>query len=146
MANSTDREKLQALLDGKVLVEIHAARENGYGIYLDKKTDQLRFTPDNTQIKDNTCIYGVRANLGGTSIDNYEIREEPKWYENIPEQGVLCRVYDKSTQDAAIKIVIEYEATNSPYCYKTIDDDEYYSYAEPVQLADLEPYILKEIL
>ena len=40
--------------------------------------------------------------------DEYEIYKEPKWYENIPEGGVLCWIGDNDNS-VSVGLVIDYD-------------------------------------
>lgn len=77
----------------------------------------------------------VEGNLFATETDlfvdwsfmqpaNWQIYEEPKWYENIPESGVLCWVSNSdkgihSTNKTIVAIINDYQI-NSPYKYNFI--------------------------
>jgi hypothetical protein len=49
--------------------------------------------------------------------EKWEIYEEPKWYENIPEDGVLCWVSDikKDDKECIAAICHHNEKVNNPY-------------------------------
>lgn len=67
---------------------------------------------------------------------------EPQWFENIPEQGILCWVwYREEARD--LGIVISYDAVKDPvYPFET--KSSVYKYATPASLEEIEKYILKQ--
>jgi hypothetical protein len=116
---STTKEKIEHLLNGGGL-------KNGAGIKsLDEKGNLVWKT-------------GNISNL--IDFREVEIHHEPKWYENIPEQGVLCWVSDVIGNKTNIHLITKYIQMNEfPYVTK----NSCYKYATPLMLEEAEQYIME---
>ena len=64
---------------------------------------------------------------------------EPKWYENIPEQGVLCWVWDDEEEPVIDKIV-KYEKASLSHRFTGKNED--WMFARPVKFSDIQHLIL----
>ena len=94
----------------------------------------------------------VRAKMeNGSVISPYNIGapafwmpyEEPKWHENIPEQGILCRVADRPEDKGKVKRVVRYAANNK---FKYQDDYlTYWKLAEPLTYQEAIDLIYKPL-
>ena len=66
---------------------------------------------------------------------------EPKWYENIPEQGVLCWVWHINV-DLRIPLIITAYVPEDKFKFKNICGSGLAN-AEPVKPGELDKYILQ---
>lgn len=67
-----------------------------------------------------------------------------KWYENIPPKGVLCWVWDNDEDQEHLRIINYYdEGATDSYYFKS--EHDYWKFAEPVKLSELEPYLLEGV-
>ena len=64
---------------------------------------------------------------------------KPKWYENIPEQGVLCWVWDDEEEPVIDKIV-KYEKASLYHRFTGKNED--WLFARPVKFSDIQHLIL----
>lgn len=72
------------------------------------------------------------------AVDSEQLYFKAPWYENIPEQGILCRV------DGSYKII----TAKIPYSDHVVfldTDNRSYSNAVPATLKEINKYILEEI-
>jgi hypothetical protein len=118
---STHREKLKHLLNGGKLKE-------EYG------TKQLNH--------DGNLIWENNLESLVIDLENSEIYHEPKWYENIPEQGVLCWVSDiYMDTKKMIYLVNKYnEANEFKFSY---GNASCWRYATPLTKAEALQYIME---
>jgi hypothetical protein len=72
------------------------------------------------------------------TIGFVQTKPEPKWYYNIPEQGILCWVKDEEEGLAKLTIIIAY-GTDSTFKFEGLED--YWEYATPVTLEEIANYI-----
>ena len=54
-------------------------------------------------------------------IDIWQIYKEPKWYENIPEGGVLCSGNDDEDKDDVLCVIEEYFGSKRNYKFRDGD-------------------------
>jgi hypothetical protein len=73
------------------------------------------------------------------SIGFIQSKPEPKWYDNIPEQGILCWVKEEEEDEAKLTTIIEYHRYESKYTFESLDD--YWKHATPVTLEEIANYI-----
>ena len=73
------------------------------------------------------------------SIAFPQTKLEPKWYDNIPEQGILCWVKDEEEDEAKLTTIIEYHRHESKYNFKSPED--YWEHATPVTLDEIANFI-----
>jgi hypothetical protein len=67
-----------------------------------------------------------------------EVKKE--WYEDIPEHGVLCWVWDENYSCKVIEVVYEY---NKEEMYSfIIEDARGYRNAKPMTLEEVKKYII----
>ena len=66
---------------------------------------------------------------------NYRVKPSA-WYRDIPEGGVLCRVWDESSEDGRVAIVEEFTGVFI-YPYRT-ESGVVYEHAEPLQPSEVE--------
>jgi len=98
------REIYEALLVGETLIR----KETGY----------------DHKVKFNESGFIIWADAGTAAIETFDdygfwqIHKEPKWYENIPDGGVLC------WGDVCVVIIIRYEADKYPCKYQVKDAED----------------------
>lgn len=69
--------------------------------------------------------------------------EEPKWYENIPERGILCRVHNGPKGRKATRLVMAYKGDA---LFKHVDDYENrWEFAEPLTFEEAVDLIYKPL-
>lgn len=102
MSELTHKEKIEALLEGKVLA--HASKMNYRKL---NEKGMLTFTnKQGTEDNSSPC----------TCLDLETLEPVKPWYEEIPEEGVVCFVWDDNTALKSIATIISYEAGCSlPY-------------------------------
>lgn len=73
--------------------------------------------------------------------------EEPKWYENIPEQGILCRVWcgDKEQTVPMVRKIIKYDPKNPFTRNAFLTDEEAWEFAEPLTYQEAIDLIYKPL-
>ncbi|MFA5670263.1 MAG: hypothetical protein WC967_13555 [Balneolaceae bacterium] len=125
------KEVMEALLAGKVLVS-----KSGNALYKLAKGEVVNC---NKQRKtDWTVSYYFAEYL----VPSTEYIPPKEWYEQIPEEGVLCWVWDKGDNAFTIVgIVTKYESNNT-YPFITTSDCEW-KHAKPVTQKDINKLIYK---
>ena len=137
---ATDKEKLEWLLQGgklkqTVFISISEARESY--IWMDKE-DLVYYECPKTELP-STSFFKLYSSL---QLNACEIYKEPEWWENIPEQGILCRVwYNKHDKGKSTIYVIIKNRGKNGYFY-TIDDLAYEN-AIPASLNEITPLCLQ---
>lgn len=120
---STDREKLEHLLNGGKL----KAGTAGY-----KHLDEL----GNLKWVDS-------IQSGIINLNDSEIYHEQKWYENIPEQGVLCWISDFDENSKSIMHIITRYDKNRDHSNFISKSQTQWRYATPVTADEIEKCILE---
>lgn len=69
---------------------------------------------------------------------DWQVYKEPKWYENIPDGGVLCHVADNKL-DNFIEVVRAY--TNSKFYSLNINENEYWLNATPLTKQEIQAFM-----
>lgn len=75
-------------------------------------------------------------------MNHYEYRIKPtppKWYENIPEHGVLCWVRGMADDDGVLRIILYHNPSSQyPYC-----DNEFttWAFAHPLSNQEIQQFI-----
>jgi hypothetical protein len=85
----------------------------------------------------------VQSENWNYSYDNWEIYEE--WFNNIPKQGRLCRVWDQDGDTFQFETIIQYDPTRQfPFLFKDDADGNLigYKFAEPLSPKEIEAYKL----
>ena len=83
----------------------------------------------------------------GRTTDDFRVKPKP-WYERIPEQGVLCRVWDDDREFEQVRVVMKYRANKEnpfvavPKGYSEGPAEIEWQNAEPIRPDD--PLIFKE--
>ena len=74
--------------------------------------------------------------------DDYEYRvKRSEWYRNIPEQGILCRVWDTGRMGDRFYIITEYVGNSrTPFCSNL---GVCWEHAVPATPEEIEQYLLK---
>lgn len=74
----------------------------------------------------------------------YRIRKEPKWFENIPSDGILCKasLHSEENMDGKDLLVVTIKQKIGKHFF---DNKGYaYLYAQPIDLDELEDFINKK--
>jgi len=114
----------QALLDGETL-QTH--RGSNYKVKL--KAGLLV-----------TANSEMPINLFFCNPNDWHIYTPPKWYENIPEGGVFCWVWDADESVRTQVVIVRYVATDS-YPYKGVGYNSFYKHAIPLTADELQVFI-----
>jgi len=75
------------------------------------------------------------SRLKGISFDDYQnwqIYKEPKWYENIPDGGVLCWVSDSPVRYFPNPLIVEFYRKSDAVYKFYVKKDTKYKYAKPL--------------
>ena len=75
------------------------------------------------------------------SVASLQTKPEPKWYDNIPKQGILCWVKDEE-EDVAELVTISSYRPNAP-AFKFEGIECYWKHATPATLEEITNYIYK---
>lgn len=62
---------------------------------------------------------------------------QTEWFDNIPEHGTLCRVWDYSVDEESIEIVVRYE-NDLTFKFKTVNEG--FKHAVPLTDAEIDEY------
>ena len=94
-------------------------------------------------------VIADKYKIGGVSfslVNNYKPYIEPKWYDNIPEQGILCWVWDTldGTKDVGIIHSIEKDQEGKPTQYLDNYSRCPWDNAIPVTEEEVKKYVYKE--
>ena len=126
---ATDREKLEHLLAGGLLASA--------GMYKRLKDGNIVWTMPNLP-EDNS----YETPISIINFDDSEIYTEPKWWDNIPLEGILCKVWDDKLEEAIYRTVFKYSSIDK----KFIADSLWYENAIPLNEEQLSAYeLLKSI-
>ncbi len=126
---ATDREKLEHLLAGGLLASA--------GMYKRLKGDSIVWTMPNLP-EDST----YETAIGIINFDESEIYIEPKWWDNIPLEGILCKVWDGKLENAIYRTVFEYRPIDKKFRAVSL----WYENAIPLNEEQLSAYeLLKSI-
>ena len=117
------KEFSQALNDGETLID----RKSKVRIFLNKNGD----------VEDKDGFAFTKA-LTITDFTGWSIYEKPKWYENIPEYGVLCWVHDSINHKNDVQIIVRYNPLNT-YKFVTKIEGEYIC-ATPLTREELDSF------
>jgi hypothetical protein len=71
----------------------------------------------------------------------WEIYEEPKWYENIPEGGVLCWVSDTKKDDEECIAAICHHNEKVNNSYTELDVEVGWKYATPLTKEEIQVFL-----
>lgn len=85
---------------------------------------------------------GINRGLCLSEVDKVKKYIEPKWYDNIPEQGVLCWVGLQANSQNTVAIIKEYDKDNGKAKFKGPDVN--CPYATPLTEEEVKQYIYKE--
>jgi hypothetical protein len=118
---STDKEKMQHLIDGGRLIY------QGVKKHLDS---------------DGKLIAEYGEPIALFLISENEIYHEPKWYDNIPGEGVLCWVSD--TYQSEYKIVCLINKYIKEREFKFCSMFSSWTYATPITIEEANKYILEK--
>jgi hypothetical protein len=121
---TTKRELLTALLEDRKFLTL-----GGHTLYYDDSAPCYPFKQSLNPTK-NPSSY---ASLGSwTPKDLLDLKEvlPPKWYENIPSDGVLCEVWDEDT-DTKVTTLIHKYSSKQTYPFQT-SNYSYYLNATPL--------------
>jgi len=130
MRFESKKEMAQALIDGR-----RFRSDNGYEIYFDQNCDEpfrLDSRPMNSRPMRGSWNYWF-------SIEWTEILP---WYENIPEHGFLCWVWDEPEDKRHLKLVSEY-LRDADYQYRSRLEIGYRN-AIPITPEEAQKYIYQE--
>ena len=117
------KEFSQALNDGETLID----RKSKVRIFLNKNGD----------VEDKDGFTFTKA-LTITDFTGWSIYEKPKWYENIPECGVLCWCWDSTTSKSKrIYLVTNYYHSKD---HKFATNSSFYRYATPLTREELDGF------
>lgn len=124
---ATDREKLEHLLVGGLLASA--------GMYKRLKGDNIVWTMPNLPESSD-----YETPIGIINFDESEIYKEPKWWDSIPPEGILCKVWDGKLENATYRTVYAFMGSN--FRTKTT----WYVHAVPLNEEQLAAYeLLKSI-
>ncbi len=127
MVKHTHREMLQHLLDGGEWTN-------------DAGSIRAKLYDDSLTLKSSGTNHLVSVNW----FENWNIYIEPKWHDNIPPEGILCRVWDNEGDEYSFENIIRYNPdVTYPYRYINIDESDFgYRYAEPLNEQEIAAYNL----
>ena len=123
MRFESKKEMAQALLDGR-----RFRNYNGIDIYFDPSY----FVP---------FRYGDDSMVGAWNMLGVEWTEILPWYENIPEHGVLCWVWDDDESECEPKVIITHR-NNKRMPFET--SETYWENARPLTPEEAQQYIYQE--
>jgi len=85
---------------------------------------------------------GKNLNYAFDRVDNWsKVIPEPKWYENIPVQGILCWCWDNDGNVQEVMVIKEYDA-NKEYCFRMNNlEDGFYRNAKPLSTDEVLSFI-----
>ncbi|MCK5236059.1 MAG: hypothetical protein KAR06_03655 [Deltaproteobacteria bacterium] len=113
------REICEALLAGETLVHEsgNKVKLNNEGFLIDPK-------------------YAQPEVINFYIATEWQIYKEPKWYENIPDGGVLCNCYTKSLNFPLVRKVVSF---SKEVGYRTTGSD--YELAHPLTKQEIQIYL-----
>jgi len=121
----TTADIYKALLEGKKIASMD--------IYLDSSYVYLK-NGDLVNDKDHHVTWGF------SSPESWQEYIEPKWYDNIPEQGILCWVWNTKTERTIRILKYYYAETQYPYM---VDGGYGWEYATPLTREEAEELIYR---
>ena len=126
---ATDRELLQALLEGKdVLIKAGDGKAKYH-----MRGDTVIFT-------NSEGVEMINKSHRYVYLDeSYEIKDQPQWHDNIPEGGVLCNVWDFENQNRLITNIIAYKSSSSDFQYQS--ESSVWNNAVPLTKAKIQKFL-----
>jgi len=116
--NMTIKEKIQRLMDGEVFYT-----KGGIKVYYDECESTSPFRFDNSTL---------------TSAFHAQFYKEQNWYDNIPEKGVPCWVWNDNESERQLRLIVEVK-NNINHDFRFLEDsrDIYWKHARPATKEEL---------
>jgi hypothetical protein len=73
--------------------------------------------------------------------ENWHIYKKPEWYENIPEGGVLCKVWDYAESVYAYEVIKEYRRSESDYFHYFKGENANWKNAQPLTKQEIQVFL-----
>ena len=113
----TIKEKIQRLMDGEVF-----------------------YTDCGSNIFYNESVVGSPFRVGDCALNQVfhtQWYQEKQWYDNIPEKGVPCWVWDDSEAEQILRLVVD--VRNIKCAFRFLDDsrNKYWNHAQPATKEEL---------
>ena len=122
---STDREKLQHLLDNGKLIR-HGDRT-------------IRYLDDKGKLVAESKVNLFDTEMGShISLGLYDLYTSTNWYDTLIDTSILCWAWDNEQDPKTIVLIKEYHET-----YYTSVDDIDYNNAIPVKEEDLDDFLYR---
>ena len=114
----TIEEKIQRLMDGEVFYTIYGSK-----IYFDKNASCSPFRFEDASLD---------------SAFPVQWHKEQNWYENIPEKGIPCWVWNNNESERQLRLIVEVK-NNINHEFRFLEDsrDIYWKHARPATKEEL---------
>jgi hypothetical protein len=107
------------------IVEGYVVRHDGWFYF--KQGENIFYTRVTTKNVKQKEVYLVSKDALITSpgfwkFTSYEIYkiEESKWYDNIPEPGILCWVWNSPQDDKSVSLIRDYDSETPSFPFKSV--------------------------